>query len=42
VVEHVCDRVAVMYRRIVEVAGDDHRTLQPYTQAFMSAILPGT
>lgn len=42
VVEHLCDRIAVMYLgRIVEIASRDHlfdRTMHPYTEALMSAI----
>jgi oligopeptide transport system ATP-binding protein len=42
VVEHLCDRIAVMYLgKIVEVAGRDQlfdRPMHPYTEALLSAI----
>ncbi len=44
VVEHMCDRIAVMYvGRLVEIAGSDtllQRPLHPYTEALVSAIPP--
>ncbi len=44
VVEHMCDRIAVMYvGRLVEVADSDtllRRPLHPYTEALVSAIPP--
>ena len=44
VVEHMCDRIAVMYvGRLVEVAESDkllRRPLHPYTEALVSAIPP--
>lgn len=44
VVEHMCDRIAVMYvGRLVEIADSDElllRPLHPYTEALVSAIPP--